>query len=92
MAALTTALAAISEDVRQADIKLVEKREAMDAYDKGFSATADLISTLLKLAGEDELAKRVRPSSRRPGQTVEDANDALLDVEEPSEQAAVDVA
>ena len=92
VATLTTALAAISEDVRQADMKLVEKRDAMNAYDSGFSATADLISTLLKLAGEDELARRVRPSTRRPGQTVEDAGDTPIEVEEPSEQSAVDVA
>jgi hypothetical protein len=34
-----------------------------------------LLSNLLKAAGEAELAKRVRPSSRKPGQTIEDAQD-----------------
>ena len=92
VAALTAALAAISEDVRQADMKLVEKRQAMDVYDKGFSATADLISTLLKLSGEEELAKRVRPSVRRPGQTIEDAEETAAPIEAPSEQSQVDVA
>jgi hypothetical protein len=73
-------------------MKLVEKREAMSAYDSGFSATADLISTLLKLAGEDELAKRVGPSVRRPGQTIEDAEETSVTIEEPTEQTQVDVA
>jgi hypothetical protein len=47
----------------------------MEKYDLTFSTTANLLSNMLKAAGEAELAKRVRPSSRKPGQTIEDAQD-----------------
>ena len=64
---------AVATEERETEATLVAKRAAIDAYDQAFSATATLISNLLAMAGEYELAKRVRPSSRRPGQTVEDA-------------------
>ena len=60
---------------RDADQTLVDKREAMGRYDRTFSTTANLISHMLRAAGEVELATRVRPSTRKPGQTVEDSKE-----------------
>jgi hypothetical protein len=72
---LGQALKTVSDDKRDADQTLVDKQRAMEKYDLTFSTTANLLSNMLKAAGEAELAKRVRPSSRKPGQTVEDAQD-----------------
>lgn len=40
-------------------------------HDAIFGNVASLVSALLKIGGQPELAARVRPSARRPGQTVE---------------------
>ena len=50
----------------------MNKQNAIETYDDTFSTTANLISHMLRAAGEDALAKRVRPSTRKPGQTVEE--------------------
>ncbi len=72
---LAHAIQAVSDDKRDADQTLVDKREAMGRYDRTFSTTANLISHMLRAAGEVELATRVRPSTRKPGQTVEDSKE-----------------
>jgi hypothetical protein len=45
----------------------------MARYDATFSQTATLVSTFLAIAGESELARRLRPSTRKRGQTIEHA-------------------
>ncbi len=40
-----------------------------------FSCTAKMLGALLETAGERDLARRVRPSSRRSGQSAEVAGD-----------------
>lgn len=75
LASLRQALEAVAADKRGADQTLVEKQRSMDQYDLTFSTTANLLSHLLRAAGETELASRVRPSTRKPGQTIEDAQD-----------------
>ena len=65
--------AKVADEERQAQATLEAKNKAIAVYDHAFSITASLVSTLLNAAGEKELAKRVRPSARRPGQTNEDA-------------------
>jgi hypothetical protein len=55
---------------------MMAKRERIEKYDAAFSSTANIVSALLQIAGEKELAGRVRPSGRRAGQTVEDAAEA----------------
>jgi hypothetical protein len=57
-------------------LTLVDTREAVEQYDRSFSTTANLIAHMLRAAGEEQLAKRVRPSTRKPGQTVEDSQEA----------------
>ena len=67
---------------------MVNKHESMEQYDRTFSAAANLISTLLKVSGESELARRVRPSTRKPGQTVEVAKDELAPGDEPAAEVS----
>ncbi len=71
--ALSSTLERASTDKRKTDKTLVAKQKATNQYDLTFSTTANLLSHMLKAAGEAELAKRVRPSTRRAGQTMEDA-------------------
>lgn len=47
-----------------------DRRDAIDRYDRTFSVTANLVSTLLAIAGEEDLACRVRPSAARRGRTA----------------------
>ena len=61
----------VAEEERQAEATLTAKHASISEFDRAFSCTASLISTLLEIAGEDELADRVRPSTRRKGQTNE---------------------
>ena len=74
--ALQKAIDQVFTEKREAEEALLNKRKATDKYDKTFSLAANLPSTLLQTAGEDELARRVRPSMARPGQTVEDAGES----------------
>lgn len=75
---LDAALAAVDRELREAEATLQTKHQAMSAYDKAFTGAAAALSALFNLADEPELARRVRPSTRRPGQTV-------LDEAEPSD-------
>ena len=81
---LDSLLATVSGEKTQAVATMVNKHESMKLYDRTFSATANLVSTLLKVAGENELARRVRPSTRKPGQTVEVAKDGPEPRDEPA--------
>ncbi len=76
---LEQALGAASSDKRKSDQTLVDKQRAMEQYDLTFSTTANLLSHLLRAAGETELAAKVRPSTRKPGQTIEEAQDPPSD-------------
>jgi hypothetical protein len=44
-----------------------ERVKAVEAYDKVFSKTAGLISAMLRIAGEEDLAERFRPVKNKPG-------------------------
>jgi hypothetical protein len=77
-------LEAIEKDIEQLDSLLMKvakaKREAqrtqdnknksVEAYDTVFSRVANFFVGAFRLAGLDALAKKVRPSTRRPGQLV----------------------
>jgi hypothetical protein len=62
----------VARETREAQATLTAKHRAINNYTRNFSGTADALSGLLLIAGEPELAERVRPSRRRPGQTEED--------------------
>ena len=81
-AELSDALSAVALERREAEATQVAKNDAVTHYDKVFTLTATLASTLLDTAGETALAKRVRPSSRRSGQTTE-----AVEIEESTESA-----
>lgn len=78
--AVTRALFAVDREVREAEATLQAKHQAIAAYDQTFSGAAAALSALFVLADETDLARRVRPSQRKPGQTA-DQDDAGEDGE-----------
>lgn len=61
----------VAREEREAQATGVGKARAMSANDGMFSEGAGFISSALSLVGEHELARKTRPSLRRPGTTVE---------------------
>lgn len=62
-------------ELEESDATVIDKNKAIDEYDQCFSETASMISAFLRIAGETDLAQRVRPSTRRRGQTEESDDD-----------------
>ena len=67
---LKAALQDVARETREAEATLVAKNRALAEHDRIFGDVATLVAAVLRMGGEVELAARVRPSSRRPGQTV----------------------
>lgn len=74
-AALSKHIKAVAREVREGQATLDAKNRVTAAYDEIFAGVATLLTGQLRLAGKTDLAARVRPSSRRPGQTASDAED-----------------
>ncbi len=68
---LEKALAAVAREAREAEATLRQKRVAMETNDRAFSRGAAVLSSTFALAALDDLAGRVRPSVRQPGETNE---------------------
>jgi hypothetical protein len=68
---------------READTKLIAKREAMELYDQWFRYAAGYAETSMRLVGMNEEADRVRPSERRPGRRAEQAEADRRETEPP---------
>jgi hypothetical protein len=68
---LEAAQEAAQREQRELQITLMNKNRALAEHDACFMAVARTLEALFRLAGLNELADRVRPSARRPGQ-VED--------------------
>lgn len=68
---LELALDDVDREEREAEVTLRDKQAALDRYDMGFSQCASFLVGLFSLAGDDELAQRLRPSARRPGRLSE---------------------
>ena len=73
-AALDAELETVAREAREAEATKVARDAAMTRYDEVFGGTAGALSALLRVAGDRELAARVRPSLRRPGQTDAEAD------------------
>jgi hypothetical protein len=71
---LKETLVAVAREERENEASYVAKVKAIEEYDQTFSQVAAFVSAVLAFSGEKELGRRVRPSSRRPGQTEESAD------------------
>jgi hypothetical protein len=72
---LNAHLGDVAREIREAQATVSAKNAALASYDERFTRAAGFYSGLFRLAGETELADRVRPSRRRPG-TIEEADEA----------------
>src|SRR5690606_11160363 len=70
-------LETVAVEEREAQVTMVAKQRAIAKYDQTFSGLATVFEGLCILAGERELAVRVRPSRRKPGQTAEEVNEEI---------------
>ncbi|MCP3958042.1 MAG: hypothetical protein GY719_09335 [bacterium] len=69
---LDGALVDLDEALKLAEITRQAKNDAIAAYDDTFLRVARLAESLFHFAGLHELAKRLRPSTRRPGRRLAD--------------------
>ena len=65
----------VSREERMFDAAKIAKDEALEVYDRNFLWAARTAESLFRLANLPEVAKRVRPSTRRPGLTNEVENE-----------------
>lgn len=73
---LERAIEAVAREAREAQAANSAKINAMNQNDDVFSRSASCLSELLRLVEEDKLSGQVKPSGRRPGRVVEEAEDA----------------
>ncbi len=65
------ALKNLQREERESEATLVEKQRALDQHDNVFTGSAGMLSSLFRLVGDHELARRIKPSETRPGETEE---------------------
>jgi hypothetical protein len=68
---LGTSIDNLTREERRTEAAMLAKDDAFNEYNRTFLHVARTVESLFRLAGYDEVARRVRPSSRRPGETVE---------------------
>ncbi len=71
---LRGALEAISVERRQADLTLEAKLEAIEASEKDLGRCSRMLEALYEVGERPHLAKRVRPTNRRPPSDAEDGS------------------
>ncbi len=59
----------LTRENRRSDKTIIAKNEAMDRYNEQFRWIAGCLESFYDLAGQHELAARVKPSTRRAGRT-----------------------
>ncbi len=84
---LDGALVELDEAGKRAEVTRLAKNGAIDAYDRKFLRVARVAESLFHFAGMPELAKRVRPSTRRPGRRLVDDGSQPESGDVPSQQA-----
>lgn len=67
--------AALNRALRQADGSQLAKNDAVVAHDQEFPNLARCFEACCTVAGRHDLARRVRPSARRPGRRQEEVQD-----------------
>lgn len=87
---LISARVGFDEARRRAEGTLLAKNEAVAANDLEFGQISRCVESHFALAGRGELAKRVRPSSRRPGRRQEVENDPSPETD-PAEEPDPDL-
>jgi hypothetical protein len=73
--ALEKALKDVARETREAQAASDAKERAMGANDDSFMRIARFVSGLFFLVRDDKLAKKVRPSARRPGMVLESSGE-----------------
>jgi hypothetical protein len=63
----------VAREQREAQKTLQDKSQAMASYNETFARVTNFMVGAFRLVGMNDLADRVRPSTRTPGQTIEDA-------------------
>ncbi len=61
----------LAREERKTEALKLAKDDALAEYNKSFLWIARTVESLCRLAGLDEVAKRVRPSQKRPGVTAQ---------------------
>lgn len=69
VSALDAALARVATEAKELESTKLQRDQAQTAHDAVFGLAAGLGWEVFKAAGKIELADRIRPSTRRPGQT-----------------------
>ena len=69
VATLDSAVAHVATEAKELESTKLQRDKTQAAHDAVFGLTAGLSWEVFKAAGKVELADRIRPSARRPGQT-----------------------
>ncbi|MCP3958714.1 MAG: hypothetical protein GY719_12745 [bacterium] len=80
----------VGREERQTDATLITRIEAFEAFNRTFLWIARMVESLFRLADLPEVAKRVRPSTRRRGLTAEVEAEASETETEDAETADQD--
>lgn len=80
---LGPALKAVAREAREAQATQVEKDSAMATAERSFTENCSGLATLLRLAGEYDLATRVRPSARRSAAEKPEGEEGGGDAKDP---------
>jgi len=84
--ALTRAKGKVAAEARELEGTLAVKHRSMDAHDQTFGRCARWLEATYELAGAQELAGRIRPSTRSPG-TLDSVSEGSPEPGEPAEGA-----